>query len=128
MNRKILARSIAVLLGLAGLIGAASTASAAGHTATVSRQVSTAGLDLNRPEDARELYRRLRVAAKVVCGHGNRIDLVPEVNPAQCEEQALGDVIRRARLPPLTLVYLSMHSIDEAVARGIELPPEMASR
>jgi UrcA family protein len=90
--------------------------------------VNTAGLDLKQPADARELYRRLQKAANIVCGHGNRVDLQAVPDFAACYEQALGDAVRSANRPQLTLVYLRSHTIQDAATRGIEVPALVAAK
>ena len=103
-------------------------AGAGGHHVTVSKQVDTSGLDLDRPADVLTLYTRIGQAADYVCTRGKQVDLLPVDSPKLCYEQALGDAIRSARSPALTLVYLGTHSLQEAKARGIEVPSEVAKR
>src|SRR5580704_17595466 len=75
----------------------------------VSITVSTAGLDLSRSADARQLYDRLRHAARIVCSHGNRVDL--QVNPdfEGCYEKVLAQAVRALNRPQLTMAYMSNH-------------------
>jgi UrcA family protein len=98
------------------------------HTVTVAVHVSTKGLDLRQPADAKTFYARLQQAAYVVCTHGNRVDLAPADDEKRCYERALGDSIRVARQPLLTQLYLQTHTLQEAAARGIEFEPEVAAR
>ena len=42
---------------------------------TVAFSVSAAGLDVSQPAGARELYRGLQNAARIVCTNGMRVDL-----------------------------------------------------
>jgi UrcA family protein len=98
------------------------------HIVDVTLSVNTAGLDLKQPADARELYRRLQKAAYIVCGHGNRVDLRAVPDFAACYEQALGDAVRAANRPQLTLVYLRSHTIQDAATRGIEIPALVAAK
>ena len=95
---------------------------------TVTYQVSAKGLDLRHPAGAREFYGRLKRAAQVVCTHGNRIDLQPSADPKGCYEKALGDAIRSVNVSPLTQVYLETHTLQEAAARGIDVPVQMAAK
>ena len=95
---------------------------------TVAYQVSTQGLDLNKPSGARELYSRLKHAADVVCTHGMRVDLAPPSDPKACFEQALGQAVRFVKQPLLTQVYLETHTLQEAAARGIDVPVQLASK
>jgi UrcA family protein len=95
---------------------------------TVAYRVSTQGLDLSQPAGALEFYSRLKHAAQVVCTHGMRVDLKPVTNENACYEKALGDAIRSVNLPLLTQVYLATHTIQQAAARGIEVPVQVAAK
>ena len=106
----------------------AGDAVAQGHEVTVAHQVSTRGLDLSTPAGARELYRRLKHAAWIVCTGGNRVDLQPSPNPDACSETALGEAIRSAHLPLLVQAYLETHSIGQAAAHGIYPPVQVAAK
>lgn len=97
------------------------------HEVTVAIHVSTQGLDLSQPADARTFYSRLDNAAWVACTRGNRVNLEPSDDPKGCYEKALGDAIRVAHAPLLTRVYLATHTLREAAARGIEVPAQMAA-
>ena len=116
------------VLGLAVCALLAGNAHASERNVTITRPVSTEGLNLNKPEDARELYTRLRHAAEFVCGHTDRVDVAPDPLPKQCYEKALAEAVRKAHAPLLTQAYLGTHTIEEATARGIEVPSQMASR
>jgi len=106
----------------------AERAAAGDHRVTVSTHVDTAGLDPSRPADAQELYDRIRSAAEFVCGRADRVDLAPSDHPQGCYEKALGNAIRTANLPLLTQIYLSTHTLQQALAHGIQVPPELAAR
>ena len=95
---------------------------------TVAYQVSTRGLDLKEPAGARELYARLKHAAEVVCTHGMRVDLKPVTDEHACYEKALGDAIRSVNLPLLTQIYLTTHTLQQAAARRIEPPVQVAAK
>jgi UrcA family protein len=95
---------------------------------TVKISVSTAGLDLSRPADAREVYRRLYFAARTACGHGNRVDLKAPSNFAACYEKALGEAVRSVNRPQLNIVYLATHTSRDADAYGIEVPARTAAK
>jgi UrcA family protein len=92
------------------------------HEVTVKVSVSAAGLDLSQPAGTRELYGRLQKAARIVCGDGNRVDLHPLADFAVCYEQAVGDAIRSVNRPQLTMLYLRTHTLQDAAARGIDVP------
>jgi len=95
---------------------------------TVAYRVSTQGLDLSQPAGARELYIRLKHAAEVVCTHGNRVGLAPSADPQGCYEKALGNAVRSTNMPLITQVYLESHTLQQAAARGIDLPVMIASK
>jgi UrcA family protein len=98
------------------------------HKVIVAIHVSTQGLDLSQPTDARTFYTRLENAAWVACTRGNRVDLVPSDNPRRCAEKALAGAIRSAGVPTLTQIYLANHSVQEAVAGGILVPALIAGK
>jgi uncharacterized protein (UPF0276 family) len=64
----------------------------------------------------------------VVCTHGSRVDLVPTPNPEACYAKALAAAIRSAKSSLLTQIYLETHSLQEAAARGIDVPAQMAAK
>jgi UrcA family protein len=95
---------------------------------TVSLKVSAAGLDLNQGADAQTFYNRLKTAARVVCTHGNRVDLVPEDNPQGCYEKALADAVRSVRAPMLTQIYVANHTVQGAATGWSYVPTPAASK
>ena len=95
---------------------------------TVKMSVSTAGLDVGQPAGARALYARLWSAATIVCGRANRVGLRAVDNFSGCVETAIGDAVRSAKLPQLTLVYLVTHSQQDAANRGIDVPVLVAAK
>lgn len=130
MYCKQVVRSPRLLLGAAAVACALFTGDvvARDHSVVVAVHVSAQGLDLNQPSDARTLYARLKDAAWIVCTRGTRVDLLPADDPKGCYEQALAGAIRAARAPTLTQLYLATHTLQEAVAHGIELPPQLVSK
>jgi UrcA family protein len=106
----------------------AGNALAASHSVIVSAPINTSGLDLSRPADVRRLYRRVKGAAEYLCGTSNRVGLAPADDLKGCYEVALADAIRSAKIPMLTQIYLNTHSLQEAKARGIEIPPQVSAR
>jgi UrcA family protein len=96
-------------------------AAARDHEVPVVLHISTQGLDLSQPADARTFYTRLENAAWVVCTRGTRADLVPVDNPIACYESSLGSAIHAAQQPLLTRLYLANHTLQEAAAHGIDL-------
>lgn len=131
MYSKLAAAGAWSILGVAFVAGmpfAAKAAAAAGHNVTVVIHVSTAGLELNRPADARTFYTRLKNAAWVACTRGDRVDLLPVDDLRGCYERALGGAIRSANAPTLTQIYLATHTLGEAAAHGIEVPAQLAAK
>jgi UrcA family protein len=92
------------------------------HVFTARLPVVTAGLDLRQPADARELYGRLKDAARIVCGSGYRAGLEPVADFKSCYEKALGDAIRSVNRSQLTAAYLKAHALRDAATRGIDVP------
>jgi UrcA family protein len=101
---------------------------AAEQIVTVKQSVSSAGIDPNQPAGALELYGRVQSAANIVCRYADRVDLKPVPNFVNCYEKALGDAVRSARLPQLTMVYLRTHTPLEAATRGISVPVLVAAK
>lgn len=98
------------------------------HRVTVSVAVSTAGLDLSQPAAAHQLYGRLSNAARVVCGHGNRVDLHPVTDFVGCYENSLAAAVRSLNRPQLTIEYLAKHTLQDAATRGIDVPVRLAAK
>src|SRR6266849_2380927 len=116
------------LAALAACAVLAGPVKADGHEVPVKISVSAAGLDLRRPADAREVYRRLSFAARTACGNGNRVGLQPPPSFVDCYEKALGDAVRSVNRPQLNIVYLATHTSRDAEAYGIEVPARMAAK
>jgi UrcA family protein len=95
---------------------------------TVKMSVSTAGLDTGQPAGARALYDRIRSAANVLCGSGNRVGLRAVDDFTGCVEKAVGDAVRSAGLPQLSLAYLATHSLQDAANHGIDVPALVAAK
>ena len=89
---------------------------------TVKASVSIAGLDVGQPAGAHALYVRLRHAAIEVCGSGMRVDLRAVDDFAGCIETAVGEAVRSAHLPQLTLEYLKTHTLQQALNHRIDVP------
>ena len=116
------------LVALAACAVLSGPVKADGHEVTVKISVSAAGLDLNRPADAREVYRRLYFAARIACGKGNRVGLQPPPSFVVCYEKALGDAVRSVNRPQLNIAYLATHTSRDAETYGIEVPARMAAK
>jgi UrcA family protein len=112
-------------LAACGLLSGA--VQAAGHEFTVKIAVNTAGLDPTQPAGAREVYRRLQRAARTACGDGDRVGLEPPTSFESCYEQALGDAVRSAHRPQLSIIYLTTHTVRDAATFGIEVPVRLAT-
>jgi UrcA family protein len=95
---------------------------------TVKISISTSGLDLRHPADAREVYRRLYFAARIACGNGNRVGLQSPASFVDCYEKALGEAVRSVNRPQLNIVYLATHTSRDAETYGIEIPARMAAK
>jgi UrcA family protein len=128
MHTKTVVMSAQSLLGAAAVVCTlfGGNVSAKDHSVTVAIAVSTQGLDLNQAADAQTFYTRLENAAWVACTRGNRVNLVPVDDVKGCYEKALGGAIRSANAPTLTQIYLATHTLQEAAARGIDVPAQMA--
>lgn len=116
------------LAAVATCVGLSVPAQAESQEVTVKIPVSAAGLDLNQPAGARELYSRLRQAARTACKDGDRVGLEPAKNFTGCFEQALGEAIRAVNQPQLTLVYLKTHTSEDAATHGIVVPTLVAAK
>jgi UrcA family protein len=121
---------LAAMLGLSGSGFAQNprVVAASGHLVTVAVHVSFHGLDLNQPTDAQTFYNRVQNAAKVVCTSGNRLGLEPVDEYKTCYENALASAIRSVHVPLLTQMYLEGHTLKQAEAAGIDLPPQLAAK
>ena len=122
------ARFVLGVAAVAGTLFAITPAGAENHNVTVALQVSTKGLDLSQPADARTFYTRLENAAWVACTRGNRVDLLPLDDLKACYDRALGGAIRAAKAPKLIQSYLQTHTLQQAAAQGIEVPAQLAAK
>jgi len=116
---------IAVLAACALISGPALSQ---GRTVDITVHVSAEGLDLNQPAGADQLIGRLQHAARIVCGHGMRVDLEPLPHPTICFENAVADAVRSINRPQLTKAYLKTHSLQDAANRGIDVQRVAAAR
>ncbi len=66
-------------------------------------------------------------AARIVCSHGNRVDLKPATSFDRCYEKALGDAVHSVHLPQLSIAYLETHTVRDAATYGIEIPVRLAA-
>ena len=65
-----------------------------------------------------------RWSARIACGS----TWCPPGTHKVCYEKALGNAIRAANLKLLTQVYLVTHTLQEAAARGIDVPVQVAAK
>lgn len=98
------------------------------HSVTIRLPVSTAGLDLSQRAGAGELYGRIKAAARIVCGSGDRVGLEPVTDFKSCYEKALADAVRSVNRPQVTLAYLKTHTLQDAAAQGIDVPTLVAAK
>jgi UrcA family protein len=122
------AKPFLCLAALAAFAALSGSVRADSPEVTIKISVNAAGLDLRRPADAREVYRRLYFAARTACGKADRVGLQPSDNFVFCYEKALGDAVRSVNRPQLNAVYLAMHTGRDAEIYGIEVPPRMAAK
>lgn len=108
-----ISRFVACIAATAACAVVSAPVQAKSHEVTVTIAVSTAGLDLRRPADARKLYARLRFAAETACTNANIVGLEPVINYRACYERALADAVRSAHRPQLSLAYLEAHAAKE---------------
>jgi UrcA family protein len=122
------AKSFICLVALAACAVPSGTLKADGREVTVKISVNATGLDLGRPGDAREVYRRLYFAARTACGNGNRVGLEPPPSFVDCYEKALGGAVRSVNRPQLNIVYLATHTTRDAETFGIQVSAHMAAK
>ena len=110
------------------LFAGGATAKDKGDTVIVAIHVSTKGIDLSQPADARRFHARLEHAARVACTSGDRVGLEPVDDLTGCYQKALGNAIRSAKAPLLTQIYLEDHTPRDAAAYGIEVPAQIVAK
>jgi UrcA family protein len=121
------ARSLLGVVAVACTLCAGNVA-ASDHAITIELHVKADGLDLSQPADARTFYTRIQHAARVVCTHANRVDMVPVDDAKACSEKALGAAIRSIKVPLLTQIYLATHTPQQAAMCGIDVPVQIAAK
>lgn len=92
------------------------------HTVLAKVTVNSLGLNLSQPAGVHQLYMRLSKAARVVCSHGNRVDLHADSDFVGCYQKALAAAVRSVDRQQLTLEYLTTHTLRDAAKYGINLP------
>jgi UrcA family protein len=121
------ARSLLGVAAVACTLSAGNVA-AKDREVTVELHVRADGLDLSQTADVSTFYARIQHAAWVACTHGNRVDLVPVDDPKACYEKALGAAIGSIKVPLLSQIYLATHTLQQAVACGIDVPVQIAAK
>ncbi len=71
------------------------------------KRVSYSDLNLQTPQGATILYRRIRSAAKELCGSGSVRDLARKSAAAACADRATADAVASVDSPTLTSVYVA---------------------
>jgi UrcA family protein len=89
-------------LAMAALALTATPHALADDAVTVTtKRVSTAGIDLESPEGARKLYRRLRDAAHQVCAYSSATGAYSR----ECAEEALDASVARLNAPAVDALH-----------------------
>jgi UrcA family protein len=83
----------------------AGVSSAADNSEVRSETVHYADLNLSTPQGATALYRRIKWAARDVCGWIDDDLLVMQVNAQPCVDKAIADAVARVGRPELTAIY-----------------------
>jgi UrcA family protein len=89
-----------------GLLGLGPCVVAAADPGTENRTVRFADLDVSNPSDAHVLYRRIRVAARVVCSY---YFFLTDTDKARCVRDATADAVTKINQPALSAVYNADH-------------------
>lgn len=111
-----LARSLVAMLVAAPMVAGQGQAR---EREAHSRTISYADLDLSQPGDAHRMLRRLRNAARDLCGErGGIIPLWERRDLRACEAEALAGAVAGLDAPTVTALYRES---------GGELPVRMAS-
>jgi UrcA family protein len=96
--------SAALSLAWAG-IGMIATHAASAAEAPKQEIVNVRDLELNRPADVAQLYKRLRAAARNVCAPYNPGETGNKVTWDRCRDATLARAIERLNLPALTMYH-----------------------
>ena len=113
MFRVIAKGAIAVAAVGALFYGSSGTAAQAAEPAVVpSVTVRYADLNLNTSAGVRELYARLRAAARRVCNVGAATGLVNVMAARGCYDDVLSTAVADARLPTLTALHRDERARD----------------
>ena len=89
--------------------------SASAEPSVKSQAVSFADLDLSKPAGAQTLYKRIKAAARHVCGPADRYTFV--VSPQsfrKCYDKAIADAVAQVDRPSLT----ALHRQETRTVRG----------
>ena len=110
--------TINLVIGLPALFIAVAplTSHAADASVAVSRQVSTAGIDLNTREGGRLMYGRLKQAARALCSASDPVHKSPSWVYRACMEEALAKTMHDVRRPFITQAFVEDYG-GEAAAK-----------
>jgi len=110
--------SRAQLLTRAGIAALALSACLVAYNASAqpnAQTVSFADLDLSKPAGAQTLYKRIKAAARHVCGPVDNYTFVTPANAfRQCYAKAIADAVAQIDRPSLT----ALHREETRSARG----------
>jgi len=89
--------------------------SASAEPKVKTQAVSYADLDLSKPAGAQTLYKRIKAAARHVCGPADQYTFVtPPAAFRECFEKAVADAVAQVDRPSLT----ALHREETRTARG----------
>ena len=103
-----------LILTLALCASQAALATAA-KDGVLTRRISLSGLDLSRPADAAQLFRKIRSAAAFVCQPLNGDDLARTMHYRSCVKNTVARAVADTRAPLLShyVVYADTRSLAQ---------------
>jgi len=72
------------------------------------KEINFADLNLNHPAGAEHLYRRIRLAARQMCGESNRLVSARADQARRCADEATARAVVQVNSPVLTRYHASM--------------------
>jgi UrcA family protein len=114
MNTNLLTafRPLVLVLCAGSALGAACTAAPASAASGSELAVSYQDLNLSNTADVRVLYRRLKGAARGVCGDVSQQELARHQAFERCYRDALSRAVMQVNLPQLQAMYQSETGTD----------------
>lgn len=97
-------------------------------TTPVSRQVSTAGLNVDTAEGARAAYARLKSAARRLCTDGDVVYRAPSWVYRRCVEDALAHTVRNVNRQLMTQAFVADYGTAAAEKAGIDMGAVVAKQ